>query len=308
MSQYSRAIWTIQGSINHINKISVQLKCKVCNSKATELLMSYQCMKCSSKVNLRPVWQCNVSFNDGTGECNVYAEGDTVFNLLGQTNKKSSEHFRKMISVIETGVQLHGKIIYNSYFSSFQSGKINSVDDCEHIDYDNFDFLSKPKEEEVLLVNFVKNFVSAPVIELRVKIMVDKPYKPKDKQPSSKLHSAHQTVEVIENLNSTSNRYNNVVESSSSSNIFYSKETNNFLKVDEDYLKNDIIKNVNGIRNVKVQEDNTSRPYSVSYMNIPTLSMKRLTVEAMTAKVLKSSDLILEAWKQLDTIMKYEFD
>ena len=48
-----------------------------------------------------------------------------------------------------------------------------------------------------------------------------------------------------------------------------------------------------------MQEDNTHRPYSVAFTCIPTLSTKRLAVEAVAVKVLGREDIRLEAYKQL---------
>jgi hypothetical protein len=52
-------------------------------------------------------------------------------------------------------------------------------------------------------------------------------------------------------------------------------------------------------RNIKMQEDNAHRPYSVSFTHIPTLSTKRLAVEAVAVKILSGQDTRLEAYKQL---------
>ena len=56
------------------------------------------------------------------------------------------------------------------------------------------------------------------------------------------------------------------------------------------------------VRNVKVQEDNAARLYSVSFTTIQTISSKRLAVEAVAAKILRGDAKRLEVYKQLKCI------
>jgi hypothetical protein len=53
------------------------------------------------------------------------------------------------------------------------------------------------------------------------------------------------------------------------------------------------------VRNIKVQENNLAKPYSVSFLSVPTLVRKQIILEAMRVKVLNPMEVRSEAWRQL---------
>ena len=52
-------------------------------------------------------------------------------------------------------------------------------------------------------------------------------------------------------------------------------------------------------RNVKVQENNDERPYSISFLSVPTLNSRTVVLEAVSVALIEKDDIRFEAWKQL---------
>jgi hypothetical protein len=53
------------------------------------------------------------------------------------------------------------------------------------------------------------------------------------------------------------------------------------------------------IRNIRVQECNSDRPYSISFLSLPSLTRKHVVLKAFSLKPLGSESVRLEAWKYL---------
>lgn len=55
-------------------------------------------------------------------------------------------------------------------------------------------------------------------------------------------------------------------------------------------------------RNIKVQENNDQRPYSISFLSVPTLNSKSLALEAVSVIFMRENEIREEAWKELRTL------
>jgi hypothetical protein len=55
-------------------------------------------------------------------------------------------------------------------------------------------------------------------------------------------------------------------------------------------------------RNIKIQENNDERPYSISFLSLPTLDAKRLSVEAVSVIYMGDREIREEAWEDLKAL------
>jgi hypothetical protein len=55
-------------------------------------------------------------------------------------------------------------------------------------------------------------------------------------------------------------------------------------------------------RNIKIQENNDERPYSISFLSLPTLDAKRLSVEAVSVVYMGDREIREEAWEDLKAL------
>lgn len=55
-------------------------------------------------------------------------------------------------------------------------------------------------------------------------------------------------------------------------------------------------------RNIKIQENNDERPYSISFLSLPTLDVKRLSVEAVSVIYMGDREIREEAWEDLKVL------
>lgn len=89
----NRCVWQMLGNIVFIKTIGCYLRCINCLAPITTSTdgfttagglstSQYACMRCHSHITVRPYWQAQLVFDDGTTECLVHAEDNIVIQLL----------------------------------------------------------------------------------------------------------------------------------------------------------------------------------------------------------------------------------
>lgn len=180
--KYNRCVWNLIGNITFIKTVSISLHCS--NSSCTRkkysgIMGKFICSICGSNSSLRPFWEAHVSFDDGSGECQLLMEGTVVTDMLKFQSSDPCAvipiHENKIsvldtIKCIETCVELYGEIQYKSCeeknvtHNATQGNTINN--------HNNTNSYLSHLEGQNLLSNFVRyccNYI--PLMEITGKIL-----------------------------------------------------------------------------------------------------------------------------------------
>jgi hypothetical protein len=87
---YDRCLYRIIGSVVMLKKLNVALLCRDCRKQAVgtscsigiQVKKTYYCPQCRNVHSIYPHVDCQVSFDDNTGEAVVRLEGDIVYDVL----------------------------------------------------------------------------------------------------------------------------------------------------------------------------------------------------------------------------------
>ena len=299
----NKALWTLLGRVVYIKKVSICLKCTTCYSDAKEGPSGFYCFKCGAKALLRPRWSATVAFDDGAGECLLYAEGAVVLDLLAQPYSEAAQGLADVCEAVETGAQRYGKVGFDAYLSHWskvdqEKGRAEGsnggnqpwedyfwdeeLQDDAGVGASSSSYARggyggngsrdphNPTQEELMLEEYLERWsTSTPLMELQVKVIIEK-------GPTAAAGAGAPLIPTAK-----------PPQSSLASAVATAALTSACPFI---------------ARNIKMQEDNTHRPYSVSFTQIPTLSTKRLAVEAVAARILSTEDTRLEAYKQLQAL------
>jgi hypothetical protein len=121
----SRASWRITGQVVFVRKISVTLRCTVCQVLARQFhrLSSWVCAKCSVSHTLSPFWEAVIAFDDGTGEGNLHVEGKDVFSFLKARFDERACVLQQIARKVNQLVESAGGFVYDAF------------DDSQRVDY-----------------------------------------------------------------------------------------------------------------------------------------------------------------------------
>lgn len=221
-----------------------------------------------------------------------------------------------------------GRVLPNNYSNS---AKIDSVENFYKI-------FSPAHTVEKELETYLNQKCSSPLLKLQVKIIPEKKgsgqsamtgnrsSKSKENVSSSssstssgvKENDSENTAKITTTTNTSSNK--DTTSSSSSSSIIQAGKTNIIDLTDADVTIKKIgpytetveslLRNLSQhddaatltARNIKVQENNDERPYSISFLSLPTLDLKRLAVEAVSVTYMGDREIREEAWEDLKTL------
>ncbi len=181
--KFNRCLWNLIGCITFIKSVSVSLSCgnKSCAQKriAGEL-GKFICNTCGSSNTLKTLWEAHVSFDDGSGECQLLMEGSVVTDMLQilssdpvkATYSKYSETypFTDVKKCIDCCVLSYGYVQYKNYEdkNSAQTKNTSTENECKI-------YLSSTitvNECRNLLSSFVKyNCNSVPLVEITGKLI-----------------------------------------------------------------------------------------------------------------------------------------
>jgi len=90
----NRCVWRVLGNIVVIKSLGIYLRCSHCLAPCVSTIdrgyatasglsgSQYACIRCNSHTTLRPLWQAQLVFDDGTTECLVHAEDYVVLQFL----------------------------------------------------------------------------------------------------------------------------------------------------------------------------------------------------------------------------------
>ena len=170
---------------------------------------------------------------------------------------------------------------------------------------DNFyNILGPAHKIEKELETYFDTKQSGQLFVLQVKVIPDKAEK-KTEGSQSNSKSRKSDSEINDNFNNMGDEYEEEVEIISAAVAEKERQTlalQNLLKNakrDGDVSLSD--PNLTA-RNIKVQENNDLRPYSVSFITLPTLTLAGLTLEAVTVKPMGSREVADEAWRGLQLL------
>ena len=106
--------------------------------------------------------------------------------------------------------------------------------------------------------------------------------------------------EIIETVDKKNEDYNDKIISDIEKNKL---EVNNTTPLEN------LIRSVNNYddvsinaRNIKAQENNDDRSHAISFVSLPTLSYRSLTLEAVSVVLIEKNEIRSEAWKELEVI------
>ena len=180
----------------------------------------------------------------------------------------------------------------NASSSSSTSSKYSSAAYCVAVmrgdnDRDRYD---PPHPEELMLEEYIDSYNElTPVIELQVKVMVEKADTSmslgKGNSNGPNTEHVNPEVNVDQSGITTKNPKNSnpLASAVAASNV----------------LSSGPFKAIN----IKMQEDNADRPFMLAFTSVPTFATKqRLTVEAVAVKILSGESIRLEAYRQLHAI------
>lgn len=114
---FSRALWRVQCQVVFVRKIVVTLRCTKCYAfaKVVHKQCGYQCPKCHSSHTLRPLWETQLSLDDGTAECSAHIEGDGVFPFLRARYDAKGQVLQEIRALVDQYVHQYGSLSYDAY-------------------------------------------------------------------------------------------------------------------------------------------------------------------------------------------------
>jgi hypothetical protein len=299
------AYWTLRGRVVYVKKAGVQMQCTSCYSKSEGTLSGMQCRKCHTRVLLRPRWYAIVAFDDGSGECLVYAEGGPALDLLTGASAQAASRLQEVREVAEAAAQRDGKVSYDGFKALKRKISREHVDaaawEDNHWDDDGPDMargIDEPSAEEELLESYVELYsASSPTFELQVKVIIER--------ASGEATAGHGNGAGLKSSSSAKVGGGAADSAPQADSGGSGPEGAPSEKAQPEEAKATPLLSLGAssnffvVRNIKVQEDNAVRPYSVSHTTVQTISSKRLAVEAVAAKMLGGNAKRLEAYKQL---------
>lgn len=100
-----------------MRKITISLRCTRCQTSAKKHthLGGFVCPKCASVYTLKPLWEAQVAFDDGTGECLMHIEGEEVFLLIRARFDTRSIVLRDVRALVDKYVEWHGSMTYDAF-------------------------------------------------------------------------------------------------------------------------------------------------------------------------------------------------
>ena len=288
------------------------------------------------------LYQATVQFNDGTSECLVHSEGPSVFEFLKKPHKLSEwkilkdkmeggchqygsvrydsyfSHWNRLDRLnswtdaddlfVEEDEENNYSLPYsydtentvkkampNNYNNNYDHASYKKNDKRDDPDSKNnfYKFLSPAHKEEKLLENYINDQSTTSTLKLQVKIIIEK---------SEKLQSQSQSFkkEIIETVDKKNEDHNDKIISDIEKNKL---EVNNTTPLEN------LIRSVNNYddvsinaRNIKAQENNDDRSHAISFVSLPTLSYRSLTLEAVSVVLIEKNEIRSEAWKELEVI------
>jgi hypothetical protein len=108
---FNRCTWTFIGQVTFVRMFGASLKCQKCSATYKSQHVPFECKVCRGR-HLFPTWEAEVMFDDGSGECRLFVEGDDVFKLLEPECLQMRNKLLRLKGIVEKLVYMHGSIIY----------------------------------------------------------------------------------------------------------------------------------------------------------------------------------------------------
>lgn len=190
----------------------------------------------------------------------------------------------------------------NNYCNNYDHSAYRNKNKVEDSNTKNnfYKCLGPAHKEEKALEEYINNQSTASTLKLQVKVIIEK---------SEKLKShfiKKENTDLLKNISNDSlgkNQKNDGEENDVDNGI------ENVIKTNEIGALEDLIHSVSdcgevavSARNIKLQENNDDRQYSLSFISLPTLNATSLTLEAVSVILVEKNEIRSEAWKQLQII------
>ena len=224
---------------------------------------------------------------------NSWTDADDIFVEENEGNNCSLPHSYD----IENSVKK--TIIPNNYNNSYDhaSYKKNGKIDDSNSKNNFYKFSSRAHKEEKILESYIDDLSSSSTLKLQIKIIIEKSEKLQSQSQSSKKMKIETLGERNENDNDNDN-------DKSVTDIEKNK-----VEVSNTTAFESLIQSMNNCddvsisaRNIKVQENNDDRSHALSFISLPTLTSKNLTLEAVSVILIEKEEVRYEAWKQLEIL------
>ena len=222
---------------------------------------------------------------------NSWTDADDIFFEENEGNNYSLPHS------YDTENSVKKTIIPNNYNNSYDhaSYKKNSKIDDLNSKNNFYKFLSRAHKEEKILESYINDLSSTSTLKLQIKIIIEKSEKLLSQSQSSKKVK----IETLDRKNENGNDNDQSVTDIEKDRV----EVNNTTAIEN------LIQSMNNCddisinaKNIKVQENNDDRSHALSFISLPTLTSKNLTLEAVSVVLIEKEEIRYEAWKQLEIL------